>query len=62
MEEDFKVIDNYLMVKMPEEVNNGYENPVRPCDPVGMLRSGKMDRGAVRNSVRRILKLMERLD
>lgn len=49
-------------VKMPEEVNNGYENPVRPCDPVGMLRSGKMDQGAVLNSVRRILKLMERLD
>ena len=49
-------------VKMPEEVNNGYENPVRPCDPLGLLRSGKMDRGAVLKSVYRILKLMEKLD
>ena len=49
-------------VKMPEEVNTGYENPVRPCDPVGLLQSGKLDRGAVLNSVRRILKLMNKLD
>ena len=49
-------------VKMPEEVNTGYENPVRPCDPFALLQTGKLDRGAVLNSVRRILQLMGKLD
>lgn len=42
--------------------NTGYEDPVRPCDPLALLQSGKLDRGAVQNAVRRILELMGKLD
>lgn len=49
-------------VKMPEEINTGYEEPLRPCDPLALLEEGKLDRGAVLLSVKRILNLMAKLD
>ena len=49
-------------VKMPEAVTSFYENAPEFCDPVQMMHEGKLDRGAVILSVRRILKLMSNLE
>ena len=49
-------------VKMPESVTSFYEHAPETCDPTELMREGKLDRGAVLLSVRRILKLMENLE
>ena len=49
-------------VKMPEAVTSFYENAPESCDPTQLMQEGKLDRGAVILSVRRILKLMENLE
>ena len=49
-------------VKMPEAVTSFYENAPETCDPTELMREGKLDRGAVLLSVRRILKLMSNLE
>jgi len=49
-------------VKMPESVTTFYEHAPERCDPTELMREGKLDRGAVLLSVRRILKLMSKLD
>jgi hypothetical protein len=49
-------------VKMPESTTSFYEHAPENCDPVQMMTEGKLDRGAVILSVRRILKLMSNLE
>ena len=49
-------------VKMPESTTSFYENAPESCDPVQLMKEGKLDRGAVILSVRRILKLMSYLE
>lgn len=49
-------------VKMPESTTSFYENAPESCDPVQLMKEGKLDRGAVILSVRRILKLMSHLE
>ena len=49
-------------VKMPEVTTTFYEHAPATCDPGQMIKDGQLDKGAVRASVRRILKLMEKLD
>ena len=49
-------------VKMPESTTSFYENAPESCDPTQLMREGKLDRGAVILSVRRILKLMSNLE
>ena len=49
-------------VKMPESVTTFYERAPEACDPAQLMKEGKLDRGAVLMSVRRILKLMSRLE
>ena len=49
-------------VKMPESTTSFYENAPESCDPAQLMKEGKLDRGAVILSVRRILKLMENLE
>ena len=49
-------------VKMPEVTTTFYEHAPATCDPGAMIKTGQLDRGAVRASVRRILALMEKLD
>ena len=49
-------------VKMPEAVTSFYEHAPESCDPVALMQEGKLDKGAVLLSVRRILKLMENLE
>ena len=49
-------------VKMPEAVTSFYEHAPESCDPTQLMREGKLDRGAVILSVRRILKLMSNLE
>ena len=49
-------------VKMPEVTTTFYENAPATCDPGQMIKDGTLDRGAVYAAVRRILRLMERLD
>ena len=49
-------------VKMPESFTTFYQNAPESCDPAQLMREGKLDRGAVLLSVRRILKLMANLE
>jgi beta-glucosidase len=49
-------------VKMPESVSISYGFGPETCDPADLLKEGKLDRGAVIASVRRILQLMSKLD
>ena len=49
-------------VKMPEVTTTFYEHAPATCDPGQMIKTGQLDRAAVRASVRRILALMEKLD
>ena len=49
-------------VKMPEVTTTFYEKAPATCDPGQMIKDGTLDRGAVYAAVRRILRLMERLD
>ena len=49
-------------VKMPIAYTSFYEHADENIDPGKMIREGKLDRGAVLASVRRLLKLMNRLD
>lgn len=49
-------------VKMPEVTTTFYEHAPATCDPGQMIKDGQLDKGAARASVRRILKLMEKLD
>ena len=49
-------------VKMPEVTTTFYEHAPATCDPGKMIAEGTLDRGAVLASVRRILKLFEKLD
>ena len=49
-------------VKMPEVTTTFYEHAPAACDPGQMIKTGQLDRDAVRASVRRILRLMEKLD
>ena len=49
-------------VKMPESVTSFYEHAPESCDPTELMREGKLDKGAVLLSVRRILKLMSNLE
>ena len=49
-------------VKMPEVTTTFYEKAPATCDPGQMLRDGQLDRGAVYGAVRRILRLMDRLE
>ena len=49
-------------VKMPESVTSFYEFAPESCNPTDLMREGKLDKGAVLLSVRRILKLMSNLD
>jgi len=49
-------------VKMPESTTSFYEHAPESCDPTELMREGKLDKGAVILSVRRILKLMENLE
>ena len=49
-------------VKMPESVTSFYEHAPESCDPTELMHEGKLDRGAVLLSVRRILKLMSHLE
>ena len=49
-------------VKMPESTTSFYEHAPESCDPVQLMKEGKLDRGAVLLSVRRILNLMSHLE
>jgi len=49
-------------VKMPEVTTTFYEKAPQHCDLPKMITDGVIDRGAVLASVRRILKMMERMD
>ena len=49
-------------VKMPEKITLFYEKSPKVCNPAALMAEGKLDRGAVLMSVRRILKMMEKLD
>ncbi len=49
-------------VKMPEVTTTFYEKAPKHCDLPKMIADGDIDRGAVLASVRRILKMMERMD
>ena len=49
-------------VKMPEVTTTFYEHAPATCDPAQMIAQGTLHRGAVLASVRRILKLFEKLD
>ena len=49
-------------VKMPESVTTFYEHAPKTCDPTALMHEGKLAKGAVLLSVRRILKLMSKLD
>ena len=49
-------------VKMPEVTTTFYEKAPKHCDLPKMIADGDLDRGAVLASVRRILKMMERMD
>lgn len=49
-------------VKMPEEISVSYGFGPTACDPAQLIREGKLDRGAVLASARRILNLMAKLD
>jgi len=49
-------------VKMPEVTTTFYEKAPETCDPGQMIRDGQLDRGAVYAAVRRILRLMDRLE
>ena len=49
-------------VKMPELITTFYQNAPKSCDPVQMIRDGELNRKAVLSSVRRILKMMSKLD
>ena len=39
-----------------------YEKAPKTCDPGQMIKDGQLDRGAVYAAVRRILRLMDRLE
>lgn len=49
-------------IKMPESTNGPYGHGPAVCDPVQLMQEGKLDRGAVLASARRILNLMAKLD
>ena len=49
-------------VKMPEAVTSFYEHAPESCNPTELMREGKLDKGAVLLSVRRILNLMSHLE
>ena len=49
-------------VKMPQKVTHFYEKAPEVCDPEQMLKDGTLDRGAALNAVRRILKMMSKMD
>ena len=49
-------------VKMPEVTTTFYEKAPKICNPGQMIRDGQMDRGAVYGAIRRILRLMDRLE
>lgn len=49
-------------IKMPEGVSTSYGFGPATCDPAQLIREGKLDRGAVLASARRILNLMAKLD
>jgi len=49
-------------VKMPIKVTTFYEKAPKNCDPGQMITEGKMNRNAVLDSVRRILKMMAHMD
>jgi len=49
-------------VKMPESGPGSYTADPKDTDPVMLMDSGRLDRGAVIASVRRILQLMSKLD
>ncbi len=49
-------------VKMPEKITTFYENAPASCDYGQMIKEGKLNRGAVIASVRRILKMMDKLE
>ena len=49
-------------VKMPEVTTTYYEKAPAVCDPAAMIADGSLHKGAVLQSVHRILKLMSKLD
>jgi hypothetical protein len=49
-------------VKMPESGPGSYTADPKDTDPVMLMDNGRLDRGAVIASVRRILQLMSKLD
>lgn len=49
-------------VKMPESGPGDYTADPKDTDPVMLMKTGRLDRGAVIASVRRILQLMAKLD
>ena len=49
-------------VKMPELTTTFYEHAPAHCDLPKMITDGEVDRGAVLAAVRRVLKLMDKLD
>lgn len=49
-------------VKMPTETTPFYQNAPVVCDPGELIRNGKLDKNAAITSVRRILKMMGRLE
>ncbi len=49
-------------VKMPEVTTTYYEKAPAVCDPAAMMADGSLHKGAVLQSVHRILKLMSKLD